>query len=159
MNHAVNRMNEIDGVVVRIEGDHAWVRTQGAGSACGACASRDGCSSSGEGTAAGKEKLLRLPNPIHAHAGDRVTIRAEAGAVWRAVRAAYLMPLLLAVGLAMVAARLTGDDAFAALGLLVGLLAGFAVLKIRGQACNSAGQVLSLGHPQKYVQFQERMDK
>lgn len=134
-------MNEIDGVVVRVEDGFAYVSTTGVASACGSCASRGGC-----GSADGEKKIqvLRLPNPIHARAGDRVVIQAAQGAVLRAVGWVYLLPLLLAVIGAAGLLAATGDEAFALLGLLVGLVAGFLGVRWRQPGCHAQSQILSI---------------
>lgn len=136
-------MNEVDGVVIRVERDVAWVRTAGVGSACGACSSRSSCGTAG-GDSADRERVLRLPNPIAAKAGDRVVILAADGAVTRAVWLAYVLPLLAGLLGAVLLQALTGNEMIAVLGLLGGLAGGFLALHFRRQACNSAGQVLSI---------------
>lgn len=134
-------MNEIDGVVVRIEDDFAYVSTAGVASACGSCESRSGCSSlDGEK----KTHLLRLPNQIHARAGDRVVIQAAQGAVLRAVWLVYLLPLLLAVIAAAALLAMTGNEMLALLGLVTGLFAGFLGLRRHNPSCNSRQQILSI---------------
>lgn len=145
-------MNETDGVVVRIEGEYAWVRTEGAGHACGACASRQGCSSAAAGGAFDgsildkqqSARLLRLPNTIRAHAGDAVVIRAADGMVLRAAWLAYGVPLALALGGAALAVELTGSDGIAAASALLGLGAGFFALHRRGKASGAAEPILSI---------------
>lgn len=134
-------MNEIDGIVVRVEDDFAYVSTAGVASACGSCASRGGC-----GSTDGEKKVhvLRLPNPIHARAGDRVVILAAEGAVLRAVWWVYLLPLLLAVFGAAGLLAMTNNEAVALLGLLVGLIAGFLGLRWQKPGCNSRQQILSI---------------
>jgi positive regulator of sigma E activity len=123
-------MNESDGVVVRLDGDFAWVRPASPGHACGACASRSGCAASGgllDGAAA--PKLLRLPNAIRARPGDAVVIRAADGVILRAIWRAYAVPLLLALGGAMLMLYLTGSEGAALAGMLLGLGGGFLALR------------------------------
>lgn len=123
-------MNESDGVVVRLEGEFAWVRPAGPGHACGACASRSGCAAGGgllDGT--GAQTLLRLPNAIRARPGDAVLIRAADGVILRAIWRAYAIPLLLSLGGAVAMLALTGSEAGALAGMLLGLGAGFLALR------------------------------
>lgn len=134
-------MNEIDGVIVRVADGFAYVSTAGVASACGSCVSRGSCSSlDGEK----KAHVLRFPNTIHAHAGDRVVIQAAQGAVLRAVWWVYLLPLLLAVIGAAGLFAMTGNEMISLLGLLVGLLGGFLGLRRHNSGCNSQQQILSI---------------
>ncbi|MDP1524744.1 MAG: SoxR reducing system RseC family protein [Rhodocyclaceae bacterium] len=138
-------MNEIDGVVVRVEDDFAYVSTAGVASACGSCSSRGGCGSADvELGAQKKAHVLRLPNLIHARAGDQVVIQAAQGAVLRAVWWVYLLPLLLAVVGAAGLLAMTGNEMVALLGLLVGLAAGFLGLRRQKPSCNSRQPILSI---------------
>ncbi len=139
-------MNEMDGVVVRIEGADAWVQAAGAGPACGACAR--GCAA-GRGTlldaaASGKAGLLRLPNTIRARPGDAVVVRAAQGMVLKAAWRAYGLPLMLALAGALLAGALTGSDGLAAAGLALGLGAGFLYLRCRGLDPSRAEPILSM---------------
>ncbi len=134
-------MNEINGVVVRVEDDFAYVSTAGVASACGSCTSRGGCGSADGGK---KTHVLRLPNPIHARAGDQVVIQADQGAVLRAVWWVYLLPLLLAIVGAAGLLAITGNEMAAMLGLLVGLAGGFLGLRWQKPSCNSRQQILSI---------------
>ena len=138
-------MNEIDGVVLRVEDGFAYVSTAGVASACGSCASRGGCGSAG-GALDGQKKahVLRLPNPVDAREGDRVVIQAAQGAVLRAVWWVYLLPLLLAIIGAAGLLAMTGNEMFSLLGLLVGLAAGFLGLRWQKPGCNSREQILSI---------------
>jgi len=133
-------MNATDGVVVRLEGDHAWVRAAGAGSACGACERQGGCQSSGMGSVLDgvlgrgeATRLLRLPNTIHARPGDAVVVCAAEGAVLSAVWLAYGMPLLLALAGAIALDWLTGSELAAVAGLLAGLFGGYLIMRRRGR--------------------------
>jgi sigma-E factor negative regulatory protein RseC len=134
-------VNEIDGVVVRVEDDFAYVSTAGVASACGSCSSRGGC-----GSLDGEKRthVLRLPNQIHARAGDRVVIQAAQGAVMRAVWLVYLLPLLLAVVGAAGLLAMTDNEMVALLGLVAGLFAGFLGLRRQKTGCNSRQQILSI---------------
>ncbi len=132
-------MSKTDGVVVRLEGDHAWVRVESAGNACGVCAQKGGCQSAGMGSVldgvlgqAPAAQLLRLPNPIHARPGDAVVVCAVEGAVLRAVWLAYGIPLVLALAGAMILNALTGSELAAAVGLVCGLIGGYFVMRSKG---------------------------
>lgn len=151
-------MNETNAVVVRLEGPYAWVRAFGPGPACGGCARQEGCSTAGLGTvlddAAGKTRkpqLLRLPNAIHARPGDAVVIRAADGMVLKAVWRAYGMPLLLALGGALLAAGLTGSEAASLAGMLVGLGGGFLLMRRQGLDSARAEPILSMGFKESSI--------
>ncbi|MDX9994249.1 MAG: SoxR reducing system RseC family protein [Rhodocyclaceae bacterium] len=143
-------MNETDAVVVRVEGDHAWVRAQGQGHACGACAQKDGCQA-----AAGRvvesalgqpeSRLLCLPNPIRARPGDAVVIRARDGAVLRAAGLAYGLPLLLALCGALAGLELIGSEPAALVGMLLGLGAGIGMLRFKTRQGAQREPILSIG--------------
>jgi sigma-E factor negative regulatory protein RseC len=138
-------MNEIDGVVMCVEDGFAYVSTAGVASACGSCASRGGCGSAGVALDGQKKAhVLRLPNTLHARAGDQVVIQAAQGAVLRAVWWVYLLPLLLAVLGAAGLLAMTGNEVFSLLGLLIGLAAGFLGLRWQKSGCNSREQILSI---------------
>lgn len=143
-------MNETSGVVVRLEGDYAWVRAATAGKACGACSQREGCASANlgaalDGTGGGGERLLRLSNTIAARPGDVVVIRAAEGAVLRAVWLAYGMPLLLGLLGALAGQAWFGGELAALLGMLAGLAAGFLLMRRKGLVSARAEPILSIG--------------
>lgn len=145
-------MNETSGIVVRVDGEHAWVRAESAGKACGACAQRDGCGSFSIGNLMdglpaqdGQKRLLRLPNTIHARPGDAVVICAAEGMVLRAAWHAYGIPLLLAL-LGAIAGKAWFDNEITAIvGMLGGLVGGFMLMRRRGLDSGRAEPILSLG--------------
>lgn len=144
-------MNESDATVVRLEGQYAWVQAAGPGPACGSCAQKGGCSSSGMGNVldeasgkARKPQLLRLPNTIHARPGDAVIIRAADGMVLQAVWRAYGFPLVLALGGAMLAMVMTGSELVAIAGMLLGLAGGFFLMRAKGLDSSQSEPILSM---------------
>jgi positive regulator of sigma E activity len=144
-------MNESDATVVRLEGQYAWVQAAGPGPACGSCAQKGGCSTSGMGDildeAGGKTRkpqLLRLPNTIHARPGDAVIIRAADGMVLKAVWRAYGLPLMLALCSAMLAMVLTGSELAAIAGMLLGLAGGFFLMRVKGLDSSRSEPILSM---------------
>lgn len=145
-------MNETAAIVVRLDGQYAWVQAAGPGSACGGCASKEGCSTAGMGTvlddATGKTRklqLLRLLNTIHARPGDAVVIRAADGMVLKAVWRAYGVPLGLALCGAMLATGLTGSELASFAGMLFGLGGGYLLMRRRGLDSAQAEPILSMG--------------
>lgn len=142
-------MTETDGVVVRLDGDHAWVRAEGAGSACSGCTRKDGCPSSDSGSmldgAAGQAThLMRLANTIHARPGDAVVICMSDGMVLRAVWRAYGLPLFLALAGAIVSFAVTGSELIAMVGVVLGLFLGFFFLRGRGLDYGRLEPILSI---------------
>ena len=153
-------MTETDAVVVRLEGDHAWVRAAGAGSACGACSHKEGCPSSAsgavlDGVSGQPSHLMRLANTIHARPGDAVVIRMADGMMLRAVWQAYGLPLLLALAGATVAIALTGSEPIAMAGVLLGLLAGFLFMRGRGLDSGRSEPILSISFKRVSQNFHE----
>ncbi|MEW6164368.1 MAG: SoxR reducing system RseC family protein [Pseudomonadota bacterium] len=141
-------MNETDAIVVRLDGEDVWVRTAEARSACGACGQRDGCASADADTLlAGTGRsghLLRLPNRIHAVPGDAVVVRMADGMVLRAVWLAYGLPLLCALGGALLARYAFRADMGALLGLLLGLVCGFVFTRRHGLEAARGEPILSI---------------
>ncbi len=151
-------MNESDATVVRLEGQYAWVQAAGPGPACGSCAQKGGCSTSGMGNVldeasgkARKPQLLRLPNTIHARPGDAVIIRAADGMVLKAVWRAYGVPLALALGGAMLAMVMTGSELVAIAGMLLGLAGGFLLMRVQGLDSARSEPILSMTFKQSSV--------
>jgi positive regulator of sigma E activity len=151
-------MNETDAVVVRLDGQYAWVQASGPGTACGGCARKEGCGTAGQGSvlddAVGNTRqphLLRLPNSIQARAGDAVVIRAADGLVLRAVWRAYGVPLVLAFCGALLAVGLTGSEPAAVAGMLVGLGAGFLLMRRKGLDSPQAEPILFIGFKESSV--------
>lgn len=153
-------MTESDGVVVRLEGEYAWVRAAERSSACGACAGKEGCNASGtgallDGVSTKPERLLRLINTIKAHPGDAVLICASESTVMRAVWLAYVVPLLLAVGGALVFQTLTGSEGLALFGMLCGLAGGILVMRRSGFATPRSTSLLTISFKRSPLSFHE----
>lgn len=151
-------MTESDATVVRLEGAYAWVQAAGPGPACGACAQKGGCVTGGKGglldEAGGrlrKPPLLRLPNTIRARPGDAVVIRAANGMVLKAVWRAYGLPLLLALGGAMLGLAVTGGEGAAFAGMLLGLAAGFYRMRAKGLDSSRSEPILSMAFKETSV--------
>lgn len=161
-------MNRTEGVVVRLEGQDAWIEAAGPGPACGGCAQSESCASSGRGNGfeqargigSKKPLLIRLPNTIGARPGDAVIIRAAEGMVLRAVWLAYGIPLLLALAGVFGVAALTGSEPLALLGMLFGLGMGIGWLRWRGLDAHRREPILSMEfktHPMvSTVTFKDR---
>lgn len=116
-------MNDTEGIVVRLDGDHAWVSPRNEGGACGGCSQKSGCGMRSSDDQ--RQPLLRLPNPIRARAGDSVIIHAADGFLLCVVWRIYGIPLLLALAGAMAGLIFTDSDGGALAGMMLGLAAGF----------------------------------
>ena len=114
-----------DGIVDSIEGDCIHVRIVQA-SACAACGAKSLCSA-----AESKEKIVDVDgaNAKAYHAGQRVMVEGAATIGMKAVRLAFLFPLMLLVAAVAIAMWLTnGNEATAALSALFVLVAYFLAL-------------------------------
>ena len=117
-------MTESDAVVVRLEGDYAWVDVQ---------ASCSSCSATGCGLGSGKGRALqKVRNETGARVGDQVTLVIPEGAVTRAAFFCYLLPV--AMVLAGAASGMALADRSGAIGgVIFGLAAGWLSLRIAGR--------------------------
>jgi sigma-E factor negative regulatory protein RseC len=128
-------MIEIPARVVRTEAGTAWV-VAAAPTSCGACGGK-GCGSSLFARIFhGRESEYPVDNPIAARAGETVVVGVPDGALFRATLAAYLVPLLLMVLGAVIAAPL--GDAYAVFGALTGLAGAFFWMRRQNDAARPA---------------------
>ena len=114
-----------DGIVDSIEGDCIHVRIVQA-SACAACGAKSLCSA-----AESKEKIVDVygANAEAYQIGQRVMVEGAATMGMKAVRLAFLFPLLLLVASVAIGMWLTGgNEAVSALSALLTLTAYFLVL-------------------------------
>ncbi len=88
------RMIEESAVVVRIDGQYAWVATERR-STCGQCAVQKGC---GTSTMARwferKMQDMRVLNQIDAHVGDQVVVGLKEDALVKSSLMMYILPLV-----------------------------------------------------------------
>ncbi|MFH0726044.1 MAG: SoxR reducing system RseC family protein [Pseudomonadota bacterium] len=80
------------GIVTRIDGDRAWVRTLRSG-ACEACCSSGACHGSGDR----KEMEVEALNDVGAVAGDQVQIRFDSGKLMGISFFLYIFPVLMLI--------------------------------------------------------------
>lgn len=81
-----------EGVVVRVDGDDAWVKTV-RGDACESCSSKAACHTMG----GGKEMQVPALNPIGARVGDRVLLKMDTLPFLKGTFLVYMVPILLLV--------------------------------------------------------------
>lgn len=119
-------MIETPALVLRLQGDTAWVRVESPKS-CSACGGK-GCGSALYARMLHpREPEYAVDNPIAAQPGERVVIGIEDGVLLKAVALAYGLPLILLV-LGALAGSSLGEGA-AVLGGLTGLALGFVRMK------------------------------
>lgn len=126
-------MLEAEGIIVSASPEETWVETSRA-SACGSCSSKAGCGTTTLNQMLGsKSSVFKVLNPIGARVGERVVIGLEEGALLKSSALVYVLPLALLLAGAMLGSLLAPvqaePDAYAAGGMLAGLLAGFFLLK------------------------------
>jgi len=126
-------MLETRAIVVRLQGDEAFVEAKGGGG-CGHCDSEKGC---GSGKLSqlfcSNPRQFKVKNEADASVGDEVQITLAAGVLLRSAVLMYVIPLALLLGGGMLATSWGSDaasrDGYAALGALVGLIGGFVLAK------------------------------
>lgn len=121
-------MLEQHAIVLRVEGDKAWVEARESGT-CGSCGS-GGCSTRRLADLFGmRQRAWPVDNSLNIQVGEYVVIGMPPGALWRAALRLYGLPLMLALAGALAGQRYAGDVG-AAGGLLAGLLASAALWKL-----------------------------
>lgn len=125
-------MLETRAIVVHTEGEFALVEANSA-NGCSQCKGQ-GCGSSRVGQLfCNGPRQFKVDNRINAGVGDDVIISVDDGSVLRGVGLIYLLPLLLmfvgAVWAQRWAVQVAQHDGYAAIGALLGLVAGFALAK------------------------------
>lgn len=121
-------MLEQHAIVLKTEGDLAWVEARESGS-CGSCGS-GGCSTRRLADLFGRrERAFPVANVLHSAAGDKVVIGIPAGALWRSAFRLYGLPLVL-----LLAGALAGQYLYGDLGALAGAAGGFAVSALAQRA-------------------------
>ncbi|MDP2805518.1 MAG: SoxR reducing system RseC family protein [Gallionellaceae bacterium] len=126
-------MLETRAIVIHVQGSDALVEAKGGGG-CGNCDSENGC---GSGKLSKlfctKPRQFTVRNEANAVAGDEVQITLPDGVLLRSSMLMYVLPLSLLMSGGMVGAHWANDvatkDAYAALGSLLGLVAGFALAR------------------------------
>ncbi len=126
-------MTEHEAVVMRLDGDHAWLDVNVA----------SGCSSCAQGGCGGRAKRppQRVRNTVGARVGQRVIVSVPEGAVLRATLWSYGLPLMLMLLGAASGLTLAGD-AGAAAGTVVGLLLSLVALRFVDRCAGQAREPL-----------------
>ncbi|MCG7873243.1 MAG: SoxR reducing system RseC family protein [Candidatus Thiodiazotropha lotti] len=129
-------MIEETAMVVRIEGEYAFVETEKR-AACGSCESQGSCSTSVlAGLFKRRYNHLRVVNTVLAKPGEQVIIGLQEQALLKLSMLAYLLPLILMILAAIVAQYLFGlfniqsGELPQVIGGLLGLIGGFFLLRL-----------------------------
>lgn len=138
-------MSRVQGTVSRLEGDMAIVEVIRS-SGCGRCHEPGGCGGETLATGAACPRSYSLPNQISAKPGDKVWLAVAEGSVLKAALWAYGLPGGLMLLGALLATMFFTSDLSAFGGALVGLAAGYLLLRLTGagQARQDEGEVLSM---------------
>lgn len=126
-------MIETRALVLRVDGGCAMVATDRT-AGCGHCESVKGCASGMPSRLfCFKSRPLTVLNPVGAEPGERVVIGIQDGVLLKSSIAAYLMPLALLLFGALAGAfwvQNPANDAYSALGALIGLGTGLAWMRL-----------------------------
>ena len=110
-------------MVIRVDGDIAFIEVNEMASSCGNCGDKGGC---------GKSQAVRrysVRNSAGARPGDAVIVSVPDGAVLKAAALSYLMPLLFVLVGGATGSTWGGEGLPAVAGASIGLLAGLVVLR------------------------------
>lgn len=119
-------------IVVRREGKEAIVEARPSGG-CGQCGDTCGTGKLSQ-LFCTQPRRFRVHNGIDAGIGEEVHVSVADGVLLRSALTMYLLPLLLALGGGMLgmhwADTAARGDAYAALGVALGLAAGFVLIRL-----------------------------
>lgn len=129
----------VRGIVRSLDGGDALVEVEQGG--CGRCHEEGGCG--GQQLTqmfCSGPKSYRAENTIGADVGDRVVVATSPGSIRRTANLAYGMPLLGAIGGALLGMPL-GGDAGAMLGAAGGLLLALGYVRLRSRRDTGSIQI------------------
>ncbi|NJD34954.1 MAG: SoxR reducing system RseC family protein [Betaproteobacteria bacterium] len=147
-------MSQCEAVVVAVEGREVWVEVPGRAPICGSCKTADACQTGLLGLGTGPRRY-RLDNRIGARVGDHVQLTVADGTVWRASLLSYVLPLLLAIGGAVIG-QFAAGDAGAMTGTLLGLGCGLMLLRRGEMRARSDTNLFSLQVETMKIRFKEQ---
>jgi sigma-E factor negative regulatory protein RseC len=127
MNNGHGSMLEETGRVVELQGGYALIETQPR-SACGHCNQGDNCGTSVlSGLFSRRRSRLRLLNHLGLQPGDQAVIGINESVLLSTAVMAYLLPLLLMIGCAVMADVLAYGDQVSFGASMLGLFAGMRI--------------------------------
>lgn len=147
-------MSQCEARVVVASGGEVWVEVAGRAPTCGNCKTADACQTGLLGLTAGPRRY-RVANRIGAQVGDQVQLIVAEGTLWRASLWSYAVPLLLAIGGAIIGQSMFGDVAAAA-GTVLGLACGVGVLRWNEIRTRGEGNLFSLQVQTREKRFKEQ---
>lgn len=130
--------------VVAVSDDFLWVETIQQ-STCSSCSSRSGCGQYALNKWQPKRQShLKVPlgsqSASDFGAGDFVKIGVPEGLVLKSAVLVYILPLLVMLCMAMLAEHFVGSDIAAGIGAVLGLVLGFAGVKVMSNRVSSKPQ-------------------
>ncbi len=147
-------MSQCEARVVAVSGSEVWVEVAGRAPTCGNCKTADACQTGLLGLTTGPRRY-RLENRIDAQVGDQVQLTVAEGTLWRASLWSYGVPLLLAIGGAVIGQSVSGDEAAVA-GTVVGLIFGMGLLRRNEVRARGEGNLFSLQVQTREIRFKEQ---
>ena len=147
-------MSQCEARVVAVSGSDVWVEVAGRAPTCGNCKTADACQTGLLGLTTGPRRY-RLENRIGAQVGDQVQLTVVEGTLWRASLWSYGVPLLLAIGGAVIGQSVSGDAAAVA-GTVVGLICGMGLLRRNEVRARGEGNLFSLQVQTREMRFKEQ---
>lgn len=122
-------MIEETGIVVALEGEHAWLETQ-AKSACGHCSVGKSCGTSLLARWFGsKRNSIQVVNHLGLQQGDTAVIGVSNELLIKSAFMVYMLPLIMMIMTATVISAMGANNAMVATSSLLGLLAGFLTMR------------------------------
>ncbi|MDP2806399.1 MAG: SoxR reducing system RseC family protein [Gallionellaceae bacterium] len=102
-------------------------------SGCGSCRSKSSCGVSGLGKYfSSNRRPIAVKCDANVQAGDELQLTMSEGDLLKAGLLAYLLPSVLALIVAGVAASLGWGDLGAVMGMVIGFVAGFLLVRLSG---------------------------
>lgn len=136
-------MLEETGIVVTVEGNHAWIETQ-AKSACGHCQVGSNCGTSllaqwfDKKGFANKRNRVLVTNHLNLKQGEHAVVGISDDMLIKAAFMAYMLPLFSMLIFAMLSSGLGASNFFVALGSLLGLVIGLMSIRLLNRSAGKA---------------------
>ena len=125
-------MLETRAIIIQLDGAEAVVEAK-QGSGCGHCDSEKGCGKAAQ-LFCSQPRRFRVRNDINARIGEEVQVSVADGVLLRSAVIIYMLPLVLLLAGGLLGSYWASDishrDGYAAIGALLGLAAGFALVRL-----------------------------
>jgi len=143
-------MLETRAIIIQLDGAEAIVEAK-QGGGCGQCDSEKGCGKASQ-LFSSQPRRFRVRNEINARVGEEVQVFVADGVLLRSAAIIYMLPLALLLTGGLLgshwADNATHRDGYAVIGAMLGLAAGFVLVRLftQGQrALSSAQPVIARG--------------